>query len=450
MAGTVKRARLDSPTARSRLKRGRQAHWQALEEGRVHLGYQCWKGEQGRWLLRRYIGNRKYRVEALGFADDATDADGTRILSHKQAIAKANAKVAQPATPHRDRLTVRQAWEDYLKAKKDAGQPVDDLESRGRVHILPELGDLFVNELTAKRLRDWLATMARAPAQIRPKDGKPQYMEAPITEDQVRARRATANRVLTMLKAALNHAFDESEGRIKNRDAWGRALKPFKGVETARVRYLQVAEAQRLINACDSEFRPLLQAVLETGCRYGELARLVAHDFNPDAGTVYVRKSKIGKSRHVTLTPEGAEFFLRICAGRGGNELMFHHADGSRWQKSEQARPMREACEHAKITPRISFHILRHTWASLSVMARVPLIVVAKNLGHTDTRMVEKHYGHLAPSFITEAIHAGAPRFTITTTSNVEPLSSGKSSRTLRNAPAVKREAEQDWGRKRT
>jgi len=27
--------------------------------------------------------------------------------------------------------------------------------------------------------------------------------------------------------------------------------------------------------------------------------------------------------------------------------------------------------------------------------------------------MVEKHYGHLAPSFITEAIHAGAPRYGI-------------------------------------
>src|ERR1019366_911675 len=28
---------------------------------------------------------------------------------------------------------------------------------------------------------------------------------------------------------------------------------------------------------------------------------------------------------------------------------------------------------------------------------------VARNLGHVDTRMVEKHYGHLSPSFITEA-----------------------------------------------
>jgi hypothetical protein len=31
-------------------------------------------------------------------------------------------------------------------------------------------------------------------------------------------------------------------------------------------------------------------------------------------------------------------------------------------------------------------------------MNGVPLMVVAKNLGHADTRMVEKHYGHLAPS----------------------------------------------------
>jgi hypothetical protein len=36
---------------------------------------------------------------------------------------------------------------------------------------------------------------------------------------------------------------------------------------------------------------------------------------------------------------------------------------------------------------------------------------VAKNLGHADTRMVEKHYGHLAPSYIVDAIRAGAPRF---------------------------------------
>ena len=43
------------------------------------------------------------------------------------------------------------------------------------------------------------------------------------------------------------------------------------------------------------------------------------------------------------------------------------------------------------------------------VMDAVPLIVVARNLGHADTRMVEKHYGHLATSYVREAIRAAKP-----------------------------------------
>ena len=43
------------------------------------------------------------------------------------------------------------------------------------------------------------------------------------------------------------------------------------------------------------------------------------------------------------------------------------------------------------------------------VMDSVPLMVVARNLGHADTRMVEKHYGHLATSYVREAIRAASP-----------------------------------------
>jgi tetratricopeptide (TPR) repeat protein len=54
---------------------------------------------------------------------------------------------------------------------------------------------------------------------------------------------------LTTLKATLNHAFDE--GLVKNNNAWGRRLKPFLNVDVARIRYLTVDEAQRLINPND-------------------------------------------------------------------------------------------------------------------------------------------------------------------------------------------------------
>jgi integrase len=315
---------------------------------------------------------------------------------------------------------VRRALERYVELKRSEGKSVRDILSRGAAHILPRLGDLVVAELTAEQLRKWLATMAAAPAQSRPKAGKPQYKPNPTTDEDVRRRRASANRVLTMLKAALNHAFDE--GYVPNRDAWGRKLKPFRRVEVARVRYLAIAEAKILINASDIEFRPLVRAALETGCRYGELIRLEIHDFNADAGTVTIRKSKSGEVRHVVLTEDGIAFFREHSAGHAGSELIFRDAGGSAWKASEQARPMREACKRTKIKPAISFHILRHTWASHAVMKGVPLMVVAKNLGHADTRMVEKHYGHLAPSFITDAIRAGAPRYGIAAGKRVVPL----------------------------
>jgi integrase len=325
--------------------------------------------------------------------------------------------VVQPT--YRGRLTVREAWQDYLNAKANAGQSISDMQTRGKVHILPELGDLFVDELTAKKLRDWHSAMGRSPRQTKAKAGKPKYLPAPTTDDEIRARRNTANRIMMTLKAALNLAYDEDH--VSNRDAWGRKLKPFANVTVARVRYLQIAEVQRLINASDPEFRALLRGALETGCRYSELSRLEVHDFNVDAGVIAISKSKSGKSRHVVLSLEGTEFFKQHCAGRDGNNLMFSH-DGKPWKKSEQARPMREACERAKITPRISFHGLRHTWASLAAMNGMPLMVLAKNLGHADTRMVEKHYGHLTPSFVADAIRAGAPRYGIKASKKVVPL----------------------------
>jgi integrase len=203
-----------------------------------------------------------------------------------------------------------------------------------------------------------------------------------------------------------------------------RRVKPFGGANAARVRYLTVAESQRLLNACDANFRQLVRAALETGARYQELARLQCHDFNPDAATLAIRQSKSGKPRHIVLTDEGAEFFRHVCAGHSGDALMFTRDDGAPWADSNQSERMRLACDRANISPSIGFHGLRHSWASLAVMAGAPLMVVAKQLGHRDTQMVERHYGHLSETFITEAIRAAAPRFEIKSDNTVVPISS--------------------------
>jgi integrase len=233
--------------------------------------------------------------------------------------------------------------------------------------------------------------------------------------EQARKRKVTANRVLTNLKAALNHAF--REGKAASDAAW-RRVEPFENVERARNRYLTFSEVERVLNACDPDFRTLVRAALETGARYGELTRLRCVDFNVDSGTLHIRESKSGKERHIVLTEDGVELFAGLAAGRPGKDPMF----GKEWAASHQIRRMRNVCKRARIAPNVGFHQLRHTWASHAVMGGMPLMVVARNLGHVDTRMVEKHYGHLASSYVADTVRKHAPRFGPVGTTNVRRL----------------------------
>jgi integrase len=355
------------------------------------------------------VGEQSYVVEKIGMADDVSDADGAVVLDFYQAQDKAREHVATERT-NGGPLTVAKAMEaycDWLDVNRKTGK---DARIRADALINPVLGEIQVAALTADDIRKWHTDLAKAPARVRTGEGLKQQYKAidKRDEDAKRRRKVTSNRTLTYLRAALNMAW--REGHVASNTAWSR-VKPFEGVTVARVRYLTVAEAQRLINACDPDFRQLVTAALQTGCRYGELAALRAHDFSADSGTLAIRTSKSGKPRHVVLTDEGAAFFRQLCAGRPGAEIMLARANGSPWGRADQGAPMRNACERAKITPLIGFHGLRHTWASLAVMGGMPLMVVAKNLGHSDTRMVELHYGHMAPSYIAEAVRAHAPRF---------------------------------------
>jgi hypothetical protein len=308
--------------------------------------------ERRRRLLRRYLGGgNKYRIIAPGLADDGDDSDGVKILSFDQAKAKALAMVQTAAGGDAKvvNLTVRQAMARYIRAKEDEGAPVADVKSRGNAHILPTLGDLVVSELTDDILKSWRNRLATEPAKSRPKLGKVKYRPKPETDEAIRKRHASANRVLAMLKPILNKAFDDKQ--VNNRDAWGRRLKPFKEVDAPPVTYLTIAEAKRFFNGCAPEFQPLVRGALETGARYGELGRMVVADFNADSGTVAVRKSNTNKARFIILNEEGAAFFNAVCAGRAGSERIFVHEDGRPWKKSQQDIPIREANERAKISP---------------------------------------------------------------------------------------------------
>jgi integrase len=388
-------------------------HWRSIERG-LHLGYRRIKTGAGTWWARHYLGDQQYETESLGIADDLSDADGVAVLDYWQAQEKARHRMVQRAHAAAGKTgpyTVADAMDAYVRFLSDDGRDpytIRDARYRDQAFIRPKLGNTEVAALAAEKLRQWRDHLVQTPARVRTKKGSAQKHRKITDEDGQRARRSSANRVWSLLRAALNQAFHD--GKVSSDLEW-RKVKPFKKVDAARVRYLTIAEAKRLINAARPDFRVLVQAALQTGARYGELARLTVADFNSDVGTVTIQQSKSGKSRHVVLTDEGIEFFRRLCAGRAGDEIMLRKANRSPWDFAHQIRPMDETVTCAKIRPTISFHGLRHTWASHSVMNGMPLMVVARNLGHVDTRMVEKHYGHLAPSYIADAVRKSAPMF---------------------------------------
>ena len=157
----------------------------------------------------------------------------------------------------------------------------------------------------------------------------------------------------------------------------------------------------------------MVQAALLTGCRYSELTNLRCADFNTDSDTLTIRQAKAGKPRHVVLTSEGRTLFTGWTAGRPADTHIFLRDDGQSWGRSHQQRPLTDASEIAKISPPVNFHVLRHTHATHLAMKGVGLGVIAAQLGHADTRMTEKHYAHLAPSYVADTIRAHFPTLDI-------------------------------------
>jgi integrase len=436
MSRSTDDALITARAARVRLAERHEPYWRTIEGG-LALGYR--KGPRGGvWVARLWEAGR-YRKVTLGRADDilaatvgrtdgATTRDGVKVLDFRQAQARAQGwatrlhrvaaglepeRAATPAAPY----TVADAVADYLADyAARGGKALATTRQAADAHIGPELGSVPVGRLTRDNLKAWHRALAASPARLRARRGEERYRDTTSDPEAPRRRRSSANRVLTILKAALNYA--RAEGKVTcSADAWT-AVQAFREADKPKVRYLLDHEVTRLVNACPPDFRELVTGALLTGCRYGELATMKAADFDPQARTVTIGSSKSGKPRHVALTDEGQAFFEQVVAGKAGTELLFRRdgtvkqatrnapAEMARvpWSKSDQFRFMREVCAVAKITPAVSFHELRHTYGSRLAMHGAPMGVIAAQLGHADTRMTERHYAHLAPSYVADTV----------------------------------------------
>lgn len=151
---------------------------------------------------------------------------------------------------------------------------------------------------------------------------------------------------------------------------------------------------------------------LKTGARFAELLGLTETDVDVTNNILNIEKTwdykdgrgfrptkNLSSIRQVIVDDETIELlklytkWLRVNSINVESNTLFN-IEGKQFYNSMPNNELTKILSWLEIE-RISFHKLRHTQASYLLAKEVPIDLVAKRLGHTDTNMINKVYGHL-------------------------------------------------------
>lgn len=404
-------ADLSDPDLREKLPARNEPYWMPLSANRA-LGF----GKSGtgplRWLARYKTVEGQYRRVALGTgAPDTGEAGFLHALELAKAIFAQPEISRQSADTHplgrnRDLVycpwgatyTVGHALEEYYSWIRIAASEGHQLGLLSRINrnLLPSLGTLPVAEFSFDVVRNYcLGFLARNDLRLKVK-------QTELSRDQIASRKRTLNMNLSALRAALKMAWEH--GLIEERKTW-LCIRFLKVQHQPRVLHLSRGECRRLVDACPADLRALVLAALYSGCRANELTALRVKDVARHGFGIFVERAKSYKPRFVFLCDEAMAFFLDHCRGKEDGDLVFRRKNAMSWNFAYQSG-FKIAVAKAALPAKLTFHELRHTYASQLVQAGTPLPLVAKQLGHSDIATVAGTYGHFSPQISEAEIQA--------------------------------------------
>jgi integrase len=208
---------------------------------------------------------------------------------------------------------------------------------------------------------------------------------------------ARINRYQAWLRHVLNVAI--RDGKLTtNPAAKVKMLRESKGC----IRFLSVEEEAKLLGQMGPVYSPYARFAILTGLRQAEQFRLEWAHVDLERGFLTLPMTKAGEVQYVPLNKEAKEILRGLDS----------------WQRSRWVFPSKNPA--SPINPRhlmwlyrasviaagiewVSWHALRHTFASRLAMQGVPLTTIAALLRHSTTSLV-KRYAHLSPTYLKSAI----------------------------------------------
>lgn len=336
------------------------------------------------YYLRYQDQSDRQKQLKIGRHEDITFAQ-----ARKKAVAL-RSEVVLGGDPAKDKAKKRsvpiyaELAKQHLDHAKTYQKRPSNTESVMRLHLLPKWGKLRLDEIKQQEVAKWLGE-------------KREEGLAPSTVEKIRI---TLNRSYELAKrwqlpgAEINPVHGIARPRYNNK----------------RERFLTASEAARLIEAAERSFnpqlKPIVQLLLFTGARKGELLKARRTDVDLDRRTWHIPDSKTGKPRYVPLSADAISVIEGLVEVPGCPWLLPN--PDTRKPYSDIKRAWDTARTEAGLGG-LRIHDLRHSAASFMINAGIDLYTVGRILGHADHQSTMR-YSHLADATLLAAVEAGAAK----------------------------------------
>lgn len=312
------------------------------------------------WTLIIYNGSSRLRRKLKASSRESAHAEAEEFV--------ADLKRKRP----KDRLTVGQIVEAYLEQSEAIWKEVDRHHSKAILAAFGLLGASDADSLSERRVREFCAAHKGKPGTIR--------------------------KELSILRAALRWA--ERKALIdKAPHIWLPPAPP------PRDRRLSREEFARLELAADTT--PHLSAFIAiarfTAARAGAILSLTWGQI--DFSRRIISLGGGGRQKRRAIVPLHPDLAWRLVLMREAAETDYVIEWAGKPVKSIK-NAFRRAVSDAGLGKEVTPHVLRHTAASWMAEAGVPMSEIAAVLGHSDSRITERVYAKLSPTYLQKAVRA--------------------------------------------